>query len=80
MQTNQKKATQPDFIQIMEKFSQIDLGSTILSIALAAGFVAFGILIFRLLVSGITSIFKTIGKAKTAQGEEGKLIDKGNQK
>ncbi len=34
----------------------MDLGETILSIALAAGFVAFGALILRLLVNGIKQI------------------------
>ncbi len=37
----------------MENFSSIDLGSTLLSIAIAGGFVAFGILILRVLYIGI---------------------------
>jgi len=42
----------------MNSLNQIDLGATILSIALAAGFVAFGILVIRILINGITRIFK----------------------
>ena len=44
----------------MNNLSQLDLGSTILSIALAAGFVAFAALVLRLVVKGITSIFRNL--------------------
>ena len=40
----------------MNKFSELDLGSTILSIAVAAGFIACGFVILRLLTSGLKYI------------------------
>ncbi len=53
----------------MNSLSQIDLGSTILSIALAAGFVAFAVLVFRLVTIGITKIFRAL-KVNAYMGEK----------
>ncbi|WP_041391078.1 hypothetical protein [Prochlorococcus marinus] len=50
----------------MKDIGQIDLGATILSIAVAAGFVAFAILLFRLVVTGISkgiNLLKSQGNA-----------------
>ena len=44
----------------MNQLSEMDLGATVLSIALAAGFVAFGLLLFRLLVNGVKTILRKL--------------------
>ncbi len=41
----------------MERLSEIDLGSVILSLAVITGFLAFGVLIIRLIVGAIKEIF-----------------------
>ena len=46
----------------MKDISQIDLGATILSITIAGGFVAFGFLVLRILMAGITKVLKKFGK------------------
>ncbi len=57
----------------MEKLGQMDLGATILSIALSAGFVAFGFLVLRILMIGIKSVINRLN-----QGRSIEAIDKNN--
>ncbi len=52
----------------MQDISQIDLGSSILSIVLIMGFVAFGFLVLRVLLIGISAAFKKIRGNKQANG------------
>ena len=63
----------------MEKFSEIDLGSTILSIAVAAGFVACGFVILRLALEGLKALInKTRSESKSeARGTELRNKQKG---
>ena len=63
----------------MNSLSEVDLGAIVLSIALAAGFVAFGILIFRLIIGAITSIFRKLKVVKSPQVKEAIVDDKGFQ-
>ncbi len=44
----------------MESLSEINLGNQILSIVVAAGLVAFGALVLRILLSGIKFILKKV--------------------
>ncbi len=61
----------------MDKLSQMDLGSTILSIALSAGFVAFGALVFRLLILGVSTLLKKLKKGQPIKNESEDSNDKG---
>ena len=63
----------------MEKFSQMDLGATILSLVLAAGFVAFGVLVYRLLMIGLAIISGKIKKKDSLASNEIKPLEKGFQ-
>ena len=58
----------------MGNLNEIDLGATILSLALAAGFVAFAILIIRLVISGISSIISRFKKEDFSKSTEVKRI------
>tara|TARA_Y100001968_G_scaffold333927_1_gene401216 strand:+ start:9173 stop:9319 length:147 start_codon:yes stop_codon:yes gene_type:complete len=44
----------------MDSLSELDLGSTLLSLAIAGGFIAFGFLILRTLFMGIRYLFDKI--------------------
>ena len=48
----------------MDLLTEIDLGSTLLSIAIAAGFIGLTILILRSLIIGIVEILSTFNKKK----------------
>ncbi len=60
----------------MESLSKIDLGSQLLSIVMAAGLVAFALLIFRILIGTVKIISKNIkAKFNNASASENKAID-----
>ncbi len=53
----------------MKDFSQIDLGATILSVAIAAGFLAFAFLVFRVLVIGISAAINRMKEGSPSSGD-----------
>ena len=60
----------------MEKFSELDLGSTILSIAVAAGFVACGFVILRLILEALKSLISKTSAGPVAQNSTAKVKNK----
>ncbi len=56
----------------MDSFKDINLGSNLLSIAIAAGFLAFLILILRTFIIGINSFFQKVTLNKPKDNETNK--------
>ena len=62
----------------MSKLSEIDLGSSILSISILLGFIATSLVIIRLLVTGINYIkINSNQKQKSIKAKKKESIDKG---
>jgi len=60
----------------MEKFSEIDLGSTILSIAVAGGFVACGFVILRLALEALKALINNMRSNSETEPRETVLKNK----
>ncbi len=62
----------------MANFSELDLGSTFLSIAVGIGFLGFGLVIIRFILTGINFIFENFKiKNKSNQLTKAKEKEKG---